>query len=678
MFQRQTDIGHRQQFLRRAQVGQAVFHAGPHQTLQDRRSIEQERPGFDHAVADVTVNVPTVGNQIGNRLFHGQVGIVRRNRLAVLADMIGHRGQGGHQRIAIRQGIAFASQRVRVEHGLGGFLGGDSLNDRAHGEFVNAGIDFRNPSRSGQNLFVVAVVIQFQDVFHFPFFEFHLEVTMGAFAFHIDDLHFIKTGRQGFDEVQGRGDLFVLLLGHRSRDENPQMADAVMHRIDDALTAGLDFANAGIGVDDPVQGLGRRRNVVAVRREDDHRGAHIAQIDVQTTIQIDAATGQFVADEQVFDNPADFVFVHEIEAGPPAFEFQETFGPVIHVGKDFVILFPKGVGGVHVFEILDQIGPVEFAIAQIGQHHGRPQPAQDPTGIAHGRFAAHAGPIGHGRTVQHHRTGQVGIGGGQQHGRPTALAVADDHRLGGRRVTMNDFADEMSFGPAHIGDGLTGNRMGGEDHEIHRMAVFQGHTHFALILEPADARTVAGAGVDDDVGTDGRIDGDARRGVNMDQRIIHRLFQGGAVDDHIEVVDQNRRAALGFMMDEHVAALAHDVDEQHRALAEIHQIFLQSIDIGILRDFLGQFLGGIHMAIQGIQIVAAQTLGENFSDLFQRLDIGLQIIDLFFDFIRGTGQIRENLGIGINQNLVHAVEGLQNIGIEHWDHICPRSLEVLA
>ena len=39
-----------------------------------------------------------------------------------------------------------------------------------------------------------------------------------------------------------------------------------------------------------------------------------------------SAAGQLVADEQVFDDPADLVVVHEIEAGPPFLEIEEAVG----------------------------------------------------------------------------------------------------------------------------------------------------------------------------------------------------------------------------------------------------------------------------------------------------------------------------------------------------------------
>lgn len=41
-------------------------------------------------------------------------------------------------------------------------------------------------------------------------------------------------------------------------DEDPQVPDLIIHHVEDALAADLDLELVGIGVEDPVQRLGRR------------------------------------------------------------------------------------------------------------------------------------------------------------------------------------------------------------------------------------------------------------------------------------------------------------------------------------------------------------------------------------------------------------------------------------
>ena len=57
------------------------------------------------------------------------------------------------------------------------------------------------------------------------------------------------------------------------------------------------------------------------------------------------------------------------------------------------------------------------------------------------------------------------------------------------------------------------------------------------------------------------------------QRVVDRLFQLAAVDDQFRGVAQDVRRRLGDMLAILVAALAHDVQEQHAALPRIDHVF---------------------------------------------------------------------------------------------------------
>ena len=52
----------------------------------------------------------------------------------------------------------------------------------------------------------------------------------------------------------------MLFLGDAAGDENAEMADALVNRIDDGLTVGPDLIDVGIAIEDPVQRLLRRRD----------------------------------------------------------------------------------------------------------------------------------------------------------------------------------------------------------------------------------------------------------------------------------------------------------------------------------------------------------------------------------------------------------------------------------
>ena len=75
------------------------------------------------------------------------------------------------------------------------------------------------------------------------------------------------------DVLEHVDDLRVLLLGDLARDEDAEVADALVHQADDHLPARLDLLGRGVEVGDPVERLLRRRDVVAHRGEQDDRRA---------------------------------------------------------------------------------------------------------------------------------------------------------------------------------------------------------------------------------------------------------------------------------------------------------------------------------------------------------------------------------------------------------------------
>jgi hypothetical protein len=104
------------------------------------------------------------------------------------------------------------------------------------------------------------------------------------------------------------------------------------------------------------------------------------------------------------------------------------------------------------------------------------------------------------------------------------------------------------------------------------MAGAQRDSDLAVLLHAADAGTVAGAGIDDDEGPLFRIDGHARLGQNAQQGIIGRAFEGAGIEHDFVGEIENRRFALGAMFEIDVAALAHRIPEQDRALHRVDRI----------------------------------------------------------------------------------------------------------
>ena len=135
--------------------------------------------------------------------------------------------------------------------------------------------------------------------------------------------------------------------------------------------------------------------------------------------------GELVADEQIVGDPLHLPGIEQHRAAPPGLEIEEARGLGVDLGIDVVGLLPVGVGRVQRFEVGDQVGAVEDAVAEVAGQRGQPGAAQHAAEIAHRVLAAHAGPVGQRRARQHDRAGKVGPDRGHHHDLPAGLAVAD-------------------------------------------------------------------------------------------------------------------------------------------------------------------------------------------------------------------------------------------------------------
>ncbi len=144
--------------------------------------------------------------------------------------------------------------------------------------------------------------------------------------------------------------------------------------------------------------------------------------------------------------------------------------------------------------------------------------------------------------------------------------------LGLLRVQFAHLAHELLLGFADIEQRLAGLGVAEEDHEVDRVALAQRDADLRVVLEAADARAVAGARVDDHVGTALRIDGHAFRRRDLQQRVVDGARQLAPVHHGLVVEVQQRRLAFSDVLQVVVAALAHRVEEEHRALRGVDRV----------------------------------------------------------------------------------------------------------
>ena len=165
--------------------------------------------------------------------------------------------------------------------------------------------------------------------------------------------------------------MVVLFARHIGADKDAQMTHAVVQHVDDGSPRSCNGTIVAPGVDDPVQRLRRRRDVVTPGSEDHDRRGDVAQVDGMVADHHRAAS-QTVADKQVFHNGFDLAACHAEETTPPALELEKALGLGVHAGPQVVVLVPPGVGRIEFLEILHQVHTVKSVHTQISCQRCQP------------------------------------------------------------------------------------------------------------------------------------------------------------------------------------------------------------------------------------------------------------------------------------------------------------------
>ena len=174
--------------------------------------------------------------------------------------------------------------------------------------------------------------------------------------------------------------------------------DLLAHAIHDRLTGGANGFDVPIQIEDPAKRLRRRTDVVLCRREHDDRRGDRAQVKGLTIAGAELVAGQLVADEQVVDQELQFIAVQLNEVAPPLFKLKVTIRIAVDMRVDLVLFAPQPVRRVQHVEVQDQSGAVDFAIAKIAGHRGKPTATEETAGITHRILAVYALPVRHRRT----------------------------------------------------------------------------------------------------------------------------------------------------------------------------------------------------------------------------------------------------------------------------------------
>ena len=135
------------------------------------------------------------------------------------------------------------------------------------------------------------------------------------------------------------------------------------------------------------------------------------------------------------------------------------------------------------------------------------------------------------------------------------------------------FSMNRASARAMVFDGLARHWLRQEADEVARMTGLHGDADFAVGLEAANPGAMTRARIDDDERTAIEIDLHALWRDDAHQDVVDGRFEFPAVDDQFHGVIQDMRRGLGDVLAVLVSALAHDVEEQHAALAGIDHVF---------------------------------------------------------------------------------------------------------
>jgi len=118
-----------------------------------------------------------------------------------------------------------------------------------------------------------------------------------------------------------------VLLGDAAGNENAEMADALVNRVDDGLSVGPDLVDVGVEIEYPVQGC-CAGDVVALGAETTIGDLILRRSTVSPFDILMRPGSEIVADEQFIDDELNLLGIQVDVAAPPALEFEVAIGLV--------------------------------------------------------------------------------------------------------------------------------------------------------------------------------------------------------------------------------------------------------------------------------------------------------------------------------------------------------------
>ncbi len=300
--------------------------------LNRRRAVDGKEDRFAERLLRIAPAVERMSDLLGDLLLERHERIVLRDRFAILAHLLRQRLHRGHEGIVAAEKFVLKPQRMQIAHRLRHLRRHQALDPGLEVLLVGGEIDLGHALGCGETPFVLGrIAAHGADVIQRPGFAAHHPLPDGEIGIRGIrvlglESRLIEAGRQYVDQVDVAGEFRKLLLGNAAGNEDAEMAYAFVNRVDNRLSVGPDFVDVGIEIEDPVQRLLRRRDVVALGAKYQDRRSDIAQIDRLTVRHLDPAGGEVVADEEFVDDELNLLGIQVDMSAPPAFEFEVSFG----------------------------------------------------------------------------------------------------------------------------------------------------------------------------------------------------------------------------------------------------------------------------------------------------------------------------------------------------------------
>src|SRR5262245_15260886 len=164
---------------------------------------------------------------------------------------------------------------MKLAHPLGKALVGPSPHPRLHERAVEADVDLRKAGNHRKlSILLLVVDPERPDVVEGSGFEAYEIVAadqVGRRPVRIFWHHhgLVEARWKHVYEIDVACELVVLLLRYGAGDENAEMTDRLVNRVDDRLTMSADVVDTSVEIEDPTQRLLWRGDIVCLRAEHD-------------------------------------------------------------------------------------------------------------------------------------------------------------------------------------------------------------------------------------------------------------------------------------------------------------------------------------------------------------------------------------------------------------------------